>query len=879
MPGVIHRAWQRYLRGVVALVTMAHRFAVPVVIAAVLITVALGDYVVRHFAIDTSTENMLAANLPFERANRAYRSAFPQESDLIVVVVDGATPELAENAARVLASRLRAAPALFNEVYVPGGGAFFQHNGLLYLSLPQLHDVVRTITAAQPLLASLARDPSLRGFASTLAQAADAVRAGQVDVPQLGDVFDRITAVIDAQLAGRFAAFPWGAVTGGAALTAPQHVFIEAQPRPQYASMQPAQAAIDAIRRAATEAHLDPAHGVRVRLTGDAVLGNDQMAAVTRGAGGATLLSLALVLLVLLVAFRSPRMILAILLTLIMSLVWTAAFALAATGALNLISVTFAVLFIGLGVDFGLQFGMRYWEEATRRDEPGSVPARTAAGLADGLTLAAAAAAVSFYAFVPTRYAGVADLGIISGTSMFIALFATLSVLPALLALLRPSARPLPQPVALSFVYGVATHHSRTVLVVAGVLALAALFIVPRQRFDFDPINLMDPHSEGVRTLRDLMSHSDTSPYSIQVLAPNLAAAQRLARRLDQLPTVAEAITLASFVPEQQDEKFAVLNDLTLLVPPSTFAPRTVAKPPTVTASRRALVTLHEALVRLAVADAPLAASARKLAAAIDRFLGSSADKASAFATLGHRLVGGLPMRLADLHAALMPQRVTLASLPAALRARYVAPNGEARIQIQPKADLSNEHDLGRFVTEVQRIAPDATDTPVMLLEGGRAVVQAFVQAIVTAAVVNALLLWLLLRRVRVAGSVLLPLSLAALYTVAAMVLIGERFNLANIVVVPLLIGLGIAFGIYLVTRGGRELDAAALARTSTPRAVLFSGLTTMVSFGSLAIAPDPGMAAMGKVLTLALVITLVCVLVLIPALISRWPSGFGDKS
>ena len=239
--------------------------------------------------------------------------------------------------------------------------------------------------------------------------------------------------------------------------------FIVIQPVLDFASLQPASKGMRAVRRLAAENDLDPAHGVRIRLTGSVALEDEELQSVEQGMGLAALLSLTLVMGLLLVGLRSGRLIVATAAALIMGLIWTAAFAFAALGALNLMSVAFAVLFIGLSVDFGIHFGLRYQEAVDARDGHAEALRRAASGVGGALTLCAVAAAIGFYSFLPTDYRGLAELGLIAGTGMFVALFANMTVLPAFLTLmpLRPRAKAVPVPAWLGPARRVFENHPR----------------------------------------------------------------------------------------------------------------------------------------------------------------------------------------------------------------------------------------------------------------------------------------------------------------------------------------------------------------------------------------------------------------------------------
>jgi uncharacterized protein len=860
----LKKAADTYRRFLVAWVDGVRRYARATVLVALAATVAAVYGVATQLSINTDTEDMLSADLPFRQDSNAHSAAFPQLSDNIVVVIDAATPDLADDSATMLARRLREHPQVFGSVFDPRGEPFFRTNGLLYLDIEELSDLADRLAEAQPFLGTLWRDASLRGLAGMLGLAIDEVTKEKGATPfEIARVLNAIAEVAERQAAGRFGLLSWELLMGTAAEdTNESRRLIVIQPALDYTSLVPAERAMEVLRETARDLALDSEHGVSVRLTGSAALSQEELASVSQGMGLAAALSLILVAVLLVVGLGSPRLAGATVATLLMGLTWTAAFALVAIGSLNLISVAFAVLFIGLSVDFGIHFGLRYREGIDGGAGHKAALEQAASGVGGALTLSAVAAAIGFFSFLPTDYRGLAELGLIAGVGMFIALFANVTVLPALLTLMPLSPKPVHRAPTRSVDRA---GSSRAIAWGALALGLAALALVPAARFDFDPLNLKDPSTESVGTLFDLMEESRTSPYSITVLAPNLDAAATLAGRLSKLDEVDDTATLIDYVPKNQDEKLAVIEDMALFLAPAfTAAP---SKTSIDSASRAAAVmTLQGDLDRLvrAAKGAPLGDAAGRLSRALAALIGGGA-----LAELEARLMTLLPGRLRALSNSLDAGPVTIDDLPDSLRRRQVAADGRASVEVYPKENLHQHQALRRFVGAVRAVAPHATGSPVVILEAGNTVVGAFRDAAVLAFVAIAVLLAVLLRRLRDVALVFSPLVLAALLTVAASVLFGLPFNFANVIVLPLLFGLGVANGIHLVLRRRDEGGVTEVMASSTPRAVVFSALTTIGSFASIALSSHPGTASMGILLTIAITLSLACTLIVLPALMA----------
>ena len=854
---------------VARIVDLARRNAVWVALAALLLTVGSAFYAAGHLAIDTDIEHMLPTDLAWRRNDAALDRAFPQNASLLVIVLDGDSADLADRAARELTARLRAEPELFRYARQPDGGAFFDRNGLLFLPVNDLEAVSEQLISAQPLIGSLARDPSLRGLFDTLALFVKGVATDPAAVARLSPTLGTIADAVDSALQGRPQPLSWShLMTGRGPDPRERRRFVLARPALDFTALEPGARATAEVRRLAATLAIDPQHGVRLRITGPVALGDEQFATLREGALKSTILSVVAVCAILFAALRSVKLVGVILATLVAGLVLTAGFAALAIGSLNLISVAFAVLFIGLAVDFSIQFAVRYRD---RRHRLGSLPEalRSAAeSIGPSLILAAGATAIGFLSFVPTRYTGIRELGWIAGVGMIIAIALNFVLLPAGLTLLQPRGEP--HPIGFRRAAPIdrfLLERRRWVIGAAAVLAVLCLALLPQVGFDFDPLNLKNPKSESVSTVRDLMKDPLTTPYPAEILAPSLAAAETIADRLDKLPQVAQAVTAASFIPRDQKKKLDIISDLALLLGPTLLSGASLPAPSD-SEALRAIVACRDAL---RVLGGPPESAAARLARSLDQ---AAARGAAILPLLREALLTGLGQRLAALTQLLQAKPVTLESLPPDLRDSWISGDGRARVEAFPKGDARDPRVLERFVAAVRTVAPDATGAPVTIQEAGRLISSAFVHAGLIAVAGVAALLALVLRRLRDVLLVIAPLLLAAALSLAITVILGMKLNYANIIALPLLLGIGVAFDIYFVMnwRAGQTNHL----QSSTARAVLFSALTTMSAFGSLALSSDPGTAGMGELLTISLASTLFCTLFVLPALLG--PARKGAK-
>jgi hopanoid biosynthesis associated RND transporter like protein HpnN len=856
-------------QGMVALIGLivgaCCRNARAVVAVCLLAAVGAGLYTAQHFGIDTNNEKLISPELDWRKREARYDSLFPQRNNMILVVIDGATPELALRGQALLARSLAAQAKIFPSVRQAGGGPFFLKNGLLFLSEADVKSTTQQLIAAQPFLGGLAADPSLRGVMDSLATALQGVAHGQAKLEQIDRPMKAIAGTLGTVADGRQAFLSWQSLVGAGGNGPPRtRSFIEVQPALHFEALSPGAAASDQIRKMARDLELTPDHGVRVRLTGPIALQDEEFATLAERAGLMGFLMIAAVTLTLWLAVNSFRIIFCILATLVTGLVLTMGLGLFAVGVFNIISIAFVALFVGLGVDFGIQFSVRYRAERHGGKTLDGALVGAGRGVGTPLALAAAATAAGFFSFLPTNYAGVAELGLIAGIGMIVAFVLAITMLPALIKLMHPPGER--SEIGFSGMAGLdAFLLQRRRQVVLGFFAagLIALALIPKVSFDFDPLDLRSRKVESVSTLFDLAKDPDTSPNTIDVLAPSLEDANRLADKLSAAPGIGRTLTLRSFIPEDQEAKLAAIHDASFLMD-AALNPFVQKPPPTdadvVSSFRSTAKALRDAANG---ATTPAANDANRLASVLEK-LAQGDREARTRADIA--LIPGLKGMLDELRASMQASPVTLQSMPPDLVRDWMAPNGAARIQVFPKENRSGNEAMKKFSAAVLAVTPVATGAPISILESGNTIMGAFLKAGILAFIAITALLIIALRSLRDVVLTIAPLLLSALLTLATCVLIGLQLNFANVIALPLLLGIGVAFDIYFVEawRGG----ARNLLQSALTRAVVFSALTTASGFGTLWVSSHPGTASMGELLMISLGWTLVTTLFFLPALL-----------
>ncbi len=851
---------------VVSIVKACTRFAALTVVVAIVLSIAAAFYVARNFSINTDINTLISSKLDWRQRDNQFEKAFDRDNT-ILAVVDAPTPELTTAAADALAQKLTGDTQNFSSVQPLGSGEFFEKNGLLFLPEAEVRDLTGQFAAAAPLIEIMAGDPTLRGLTGALETGLAGVKRGQVKLDSTARPFGQVAKTVEDVLKTGTGTFSWRELVSDKPLTdADRRAFIEFKPILDFNQLEPGKDATDAIRQAAKDLDLPGKYGARLRLTGPVPIANEEFATVQDGAVANGIGTVLVVLLILWMALHSSKIIFAVFINLFIGLSITTAMGLIMVGSLNLLSVAFAVLFVGLGVDFGIQYSVRYRSERFKSDDLQMALEKAAEYVAVPLSLAAMATAAGFLSFLPTDYKGVSELGEIAGVGMLVAFLSSITVLPAMLSLLNPPG----EKEAVGYAFLAPVDHflekHRVVIIVGTLLiAVAGLPLLYFLRFDFNPINLRSPKVESIATFLDLRKDPNTGANAINVVTNSEADARKIQARLEKVPEVLRVMSLDSFVPGDQPAKLKLIAEGAKILNPA-LNPDSIDAAPTDAENVEALKGAADSLRKVAGdAKGPGAAASRRLAEALSKLAGSdqaTRDKTQAI------FVTPLQMVLNQLKNALQAQPITLKTLPPDLVRSWKSKDGLQRVEALPRGDPNDNDTLRKFAGAVLDAEPNAIGGPVSILKSGETVVRAFIHAGLWALIVISLLLWLALRRVTDVLLTLVPLLVAGAVTLEICVLIGMPLNFANIVALPLLLGVGVAFKIYYVTawRAGRTN----LLQSSLTRAIFFSALTTATAFGSLWLSSHPGTASMGKLLALSLVTTLAAVLLFQPALMGK---------
>ncbi|NQU09343.1 MMPL family transporter, partial [bacterium] len=617
---------------------------------------------------------------------------------------------------------------------------------------------------------------------------------------------------------------------------------------------------------------------VQINLTGEPVLDYDEMRESERDAIQATLLTLVVCGLIFAFGFHEwVRPLLGtacIVLVISLSLGW----ATVSVGYLNIITVTFAVMLVGMGIDLGIQLLARY-EEALTRGVDRVAAVRTAVEqTGPSLITAGVTNAAAFFAMGLSGFRGVTELGIIAGGGMLIAVAVTLLVLPSLLLVVRRRRESTHIPAQAA-----ATRFERwllrwpvAVLMLCLGLTVAGVVLGWRVRFDYNVLNLQTKGLPSVDTEMKLLRADAESTIFAAVVCPTIAATRTLHEQLERLPTTHTVHSIAELIPEGFAEKAPILRAISEQVGDTEFAvpPWDPADAEAILRSLGGMRLRASRLVRSARdgqdPDGERVLQALATAAAQTRQALQTMPDAERQGRLAHyerQFYADLGAQLRLLREQRVDAPLGVADLPPEVRRMLVGKSGKFLIRVFPRENIWERESLVRFVREVQAVAPGATGTPLGLYEFVDILQRGYINAALWAFLVIVIVILIDFRGVLATILTVVPLVTGIVWMVGAMVVLDLPFNPANIMVLPLMVGIGVAYGIYVVQRY-REDHEATFYGKSTGRAVLLSALTTIAAFATLIAASHRGIRSLGIVMCVGTAACLLASMVMLPALL-----------
>jgi hopanoid biosynthesis associated RND transporter like protein HpnN len=816
-----------------------------------------GLYAVLHLDFRTSREDLIADDSAYWRAQSEYNQEFGGE-DVYLFVVEGETPTRNRRVVDTVVAELGRAGFPAEDIFYRADVTMLQPWFLYYMATSAVPQFV------SQFVGPLQQEAKLATFFDLTKQMLEQMATAGPDERREMEAFvPTITAVV-RQLGepGPWAS-PWMMRWDGYQVFREGKTFlVMVHPRVP-AGMLSADyhaATIPKLRRVLEQVR-PRFSDVHVSLTGEAVLDFDEMNISQKDTIWSSVLTLVLVGIVVVAGFRDWLRMLLSLTCLVQAIVLAMGYATLSVGHLNIITITFTVMILGLGEDLGVQFISRFEEELRKgADRFGAVRgAITSTGpsiITAGVTNAAA-----FFAMALSDFKGVTELGIIAGGGMLIATVAMMVLLPAWLLVVRRKVEPIHMPAKAEAtkVERVLLSRPHVTLAVCGAVTVVAAVLTWNVRFDSNVLNLQSRGMESVETeLRLLQADGESTIYAA-VVAGDLDEARDLQARLGRLPSVGVVHSIAELVPEDQEAKVPVvraaweqLGELPFAVP--SFTEADAASLPATLGALRVRAS------RLAKESPACATLATAIQAARDRLKTVPVAQLAEFERWFYGDLAGLLMSPAF-------RPMTMTEVPPELRRMLMGKTGKFVLRVFPRENIWERDALERFVADVRGVAPKATGTPVGLYEFIAVLQRGYIKAALWAFAVIAVMVLVDLRGWRATVLTLVPLMFGIVWMTGAMAFLGLAFNPANIMALPLMVGIGVAYGVYFVQRY-REDGEANFYGKSTGRAVMLSALTAVIAFASLLVGAHRGIRSLGLVMTIGVVMCLLASLTLLPALL-----------
>ena len=873
-------------------VCLAHPLAV--VMIAVLSAVVAGAWTARHLGYKVSRVDLLDPESDYNKLWIDYIREFGDDDDA-VIVVEGEHRDRVIAVLEEVSREVDREPDLFRSVLHEVDLSKIRAKGLHYLSPADLADIDRFIERTLPILdggwSQLKVTTMVGGLAGQMV--AGAPPQGPRDEPAaaaLERYVESLVAGIDAAPTadprGGDYLSPWPSMPESLSTLrdlSSEHLlakegrlgFVLLRLAKEEGGFAGASAATDELRRIigrVTERHPD----VTIGLTGLPVMEDDEMRSSQQSMVWASGLSMAAVIVVIIAGFGGVRHALMANGVLVIGMAWAFAWATASVGHLNILSVTFTVTMIGVGIDYGTYYVGRYLEQRRRGMDCEEALLETSGRVGPGILTGAITTSVAFFAAALTSFVGVAELGMIAGGGILLCCIAELGVLPAVIALVDRGmlGRRIPVPVPVHAWLAPIVRHPRIVILGGAACSIALAGGLHELRYDHNLLNMQPDGLESVQVEKRLLEECDQSVWYALSIADSREQLLDRKERLMALPSVERVDEIASLLPVDEELKRPLIERI------GSRLAGLPERPPEIPVDR--LDALGETLA-WAQAEASKRPGGLRTAWHLERARDSLRRKGPeecvrAVATFQQRAAGDLLSRLHALAGVADPAAPALDDLPTSLVERFVGSSGRHLLKIYGRGDIWNFESLEKFVRDVRSVDPRATGNPLQAYEASLEMKRSYEQAGLSALVVIIGVLWLDFRSIKNSLLAALPLALGMLQTLGLMGLVGIDLNPANLIGIPLILGIAVDYGVHVV-HDALERPGPYRMSASTANSVLVDALTTILGFGALMVASHRGLESLGRLLTLGVTCCTVTSLVVLPALLAMLGvSAAGDE-
>jgi len=836
-------------------IQFVERYRFAIIFAYIALTIFSVFYIKDHLGVNTDTTDMLSRDLEWRKLDIAYEKEFPQFTDNLLVVIESNTPDQASDTAAKLHAALKNDPKLISDIFYPNLLPYFRQSAFLFLDIDELQDLADQLATIQPFLGTLLADKNLRGLFNMLSDALEYKQDGEdIDLKPLLVEINRAFEDKDYFVS-------WQKLMSTDKNEKPVYrEFIVLRTLESEEEFLPGEDVVKHVRETIDSLGLIN-NNINIRLTGGTALSYEELKSVSNANFQAIIASFILVAIVLMIGLGSVRLVLSAIITLLFGLIATTAFAAATVGELNLISVAFAVLYIGLGIDFTIHLTLRYREQALLGNQN---PLHQATSLMfRSLILCAITTAIGFYSFMPTDYDGVAELGWIAGSGMFISIVFTLTLLPALISIKPYKAKSSISDKKFELASQLAQlpyNYSKQILLFSLFILIIFISQIHKVSFDTNTLNLQDPETESVQTYRDLLQDSDSSPWSNVLLKQTREEVLTAVDDMKKLDLVDDVIWIEDLLPTEQEDKLFIIDEMNLFMGDLSIDENknNITHDNQFDAAKKLESQIES------YNDTELQEEINKLKRYLNNLLKNSNN--TDIEHLQKQLLFNLDGRIDSLNTALNAETVKFEDIPDVVKQRWQT-SKYYKIEILPKEDLNDNAAMLRFVEQQQAYDNTVIGSPVISIEAGNAVMTAFKSAFTYALIAITALLLFLIKQKTDALIILATILIGSVFTFGFMLIFNIPLNFANIIGLPLLLGIGVDSGIHIVDRFRQEQgNNKNIFMTSSTRGVFVSSLTTICSIGNLAFSSHTGTASMGLLLTVGLVSMMISTMMVLPA-------------
>ena len=855
------------------------RFPVPVLVVAVAGAVFSAALAAGRLGFRTSRLDLLNPDSSYNQLWLEYINEFGDADDVLVVVEGESRQQVVpvlEEISAALAREDRLFRAIMHEVDLTK----IRAKGLHYFEESELSSIERLLDKVSPIIggdwARLTVGNMARGMAARLAQAAAAPNPvlEEATHAELARLTESLLEALKPE--GRYRS-PWPEMPGVVATLSEfnSQYLLTCQGRMGFVLLQLAgegdggfaegSQSIDALRSLIAQSQARHPE-TQIGLTGLPVMENDEMRLSQSAMAKASLLALFGVACLFIAGFGGLRHPLMTVAALLLAIAWSLGYITLAVGHLNILSISFGVILIGLGIDFGVHYVARYLQLRATVAASDEALVETAGGVGPGIVTGAVTTAIAFFMAGLTEFTGVAELGVIAGGGVLLCCLGAVLVLPAMIQRSDASQprRRFPAPLD---VHGWMAPLFRRPLALLAITAAGTTVVslgIGRLHYDHNLLNLQPAGLESVELERRLLSESDRSVWFALSIADSREELLRRKERFLQLPSVERVEEIAKFFPRDDGRKRLIIERIARRLAELPERPPLIPSDPPDQLGRQ--LAQLQAMIGGAPRTARIRQQLDQVRAALRSMpLPQCYQRLSAYQ---HYLAGDLLSRLHVLRTMANPEPPTLADLPESLVQRFVGKDGKFLLQIYSKGDIWDMEAMERFVADVRSVDKRATGNPLQTYEASRQMQRSYVEAAWYALVAILLVLYLDFRSIRHSILAMVPLGLGMLQTFGILGLLDIPLNPANMIVLPLILGIGVDDGVHVVHDFRRRSGAYRMS-PSTASAVLITSLTTMVGFGSLMIASHRGLQSLGRVLTIGVSCCLFTSLVMLPALLA----------